>query len=79
MRDEILVLVRVRDQARATGHAEVASVYDDAIVSYYAWRIASGVGPDGFGRMTPEQLKAAMARDFAQLFLDALRLADFCL
>jgi len=61
MRDEILVLVRVRDQARATGHTEVASVYDDAIVSYYAWRIASGVGPDGFGRMTPEQLEASLA------------------
>jgi glycosyltransferase involved in cell wall biosynthesis len=61
MRDEILVLVRVRDQARATGHPDVASVYDDAIVGYYAWRIAAGVGPHGLGRMTPEQLEASLA------------------
>lgn len=60
MRDEIMVLARVRDHARAQGQVAAARVYDDAIVNYYAWRISSGVTPDGRGRMTPEQFDASL-------------------
>jgi hypothetical protein len=61
MRDEIMVLVRVRDHARAEGKTAIARVYDDAIVNYYAWRISAGLTPDGGGRMTPEQLDDSLA------------------
>jgi glycosyltransferase involved in cell wall biosynthesis len=61
MRDEIMVLVRVRDHARAEGQAAIARVYDDAIVNYYVWRISTGLTPDGLGRMTPEQLDGSLA------------------
>jgi glycosyltransferase involved in cell wall biosynthesis len=61
MRDEIMVMVRVRDQARATHQDAIARAYDDAIVNYYAWRITYGLTPDGAGRMTPEQLDASLA------------------
>ena len=62
MRDEIMVLVRVRDHARATGHAAIARVYDEAIVGYYAWRVSAGLTPDdGGSRMTPEQVDESLA------------------
>jgi glycosyltransferase involved in cell wall biosynthesis len=61
MRDEIMVLVRVRDHARAMGQGAIARVYDEAIVNYYAWRISAGLTADGRGRMTPEQLDGSLA------------------
>jgi len=61
MRDEIMVLVRVRDHARAEGHVAIARVYDEAIANYYEWRISAGLSGDGRGRMTPEELDGSLA------------------
>src|SRR5438093_8071522 len=47
MRDEIMVLVRVRDHARAQGQVAATCVYDDDFGNYLEWQNYSGFNHHG--------------------------------
>jgi glycosyltransferase involved in cell wall biosynthesis len=61
VRDEISVLVRMRDRANEVGDSALVRVYTDAIAGYYAWRLAAGAAPDLVCHMTPTEMESSLA------------------